>query len=1384
MSVPFGNSYTGEPSARTNWAAPAPIQDPFYEYFSSESYTGDSDEVSLIDYGYPTEQAGDWEDIDYPLAATGRAVRTPRKRRRNHGDEVQVGEWYGPNDEKLCVNQRFRDIVQECERYFRENPGFHGTPQETKILHDFLKKALRAINLSDKLSTIVTMDSLHSPVEATRLVSPGWLNPAHEDADETVNDNIGWNDVKAKLRGYSNKPRPFGQLRGGAAPEERGPERREYFKNLRRRIQAWFTDHRVSWDALEKDATMPQQELPPTFERLPWPKGPLMYPNDDMGADVRKKHAEDFEVALGDHSQIYASAKDTRTNAVFESKKGKVMSRIETARLSIEKFLVDHIRKNADGKERFLFESKTAGNEAFRKVLTEAFILRMCHLIKLTITSLQLDKNFAKVTIDTLMQEEILYARALIMHEEVWIEYDNFRRFFWLSNNESADNTNARIALRKELILWWEANIELMTAARELIKKEGEDNFDRPKVDPNAREPPLELPKNYIPGTIFMPSGRLPTTSSSQPPVQPSAPAPTQPSSQAPDAPLNTKKRMRVPKFDPSGDESGIAQSDGQGDTVKGGQDQGRGGRQNQSRRQNQSGSQKQSGSQNQGGTQGQAQGQVGGSGEGGGQKDPIEIPADSDEEVTNPIEIPADSDEETRPAKKAKTQELIRQAEDIAQQYVLDHMRALRRGYLEHVDRIRKENEELDAGDKGDVQQIQLNNIDIMAKSQQVWQLDVEIENVKSQNWREGGRTASSVQHRYTVPPAHEYWKDTKRIEGRKDLPTSITSYAPGNLPGEHPRPGLPRVLIGAPAGFGGEPNWPDDDTGGIDIMYGISPEKATEPVPARPQQPTEPTRSYQRELARLLAGASGRPTKTPPELNPYMPTPPATKESAQSGTRPVSAPRPASQTPQKPIPVPVEPPQQRVPRRSQLRFSSSQTTESDQYDMGDIAIMSFEDYYASLSPDTRPDRRQALRDWKLVRRTYSTLHPDAGHGLDGSQDYLGRSPRTWTRAEWEDFGGDFDAYQEAMAGRGQRVPAGSRRAFTTWRDNAQGPPAPAPATSANPPPVTRAPAKVQSAPSALFDNVGASLRGQSAGSGVSGSTRAPAKRRSTGSSQPTKAGAKFPTWVSSRPGSRRNRNSAWFAPVDPRPSVSPSPSPEPEPAPEYQPYQPYQPAQPAQPILRLRKEPSQPTQPILRLRKEPGTGTSSTRTPASRLSGPPASHATGPTSAPQPTTPTTSAPAPQATRPSRRRRREPDPEAEKEEPPVKKLVLPKTRSQPTSAKSKTPAQSQGSVKPSRPQSAAQLTSAPQGVAPTSSSSQRQGTASSTASTAPDLAPLRDYDGWPDLQYLIKSYRTAHLAEQALGQRPSGGHSYAVPLSRGEPEYPVPIKIGNYADL
>ncbi|XXG94406.1 hypothetical protein Hte_000662 [Hypoxylon texense] len=631
----------------------------------------------------------------------------PPESKDKHGNTIW-DPWYGEYDERLGVTPEFQKVVRECEAYFRKTGGFNGTKAELEMGRRFIQRGLAAVGLAD-------IAHKHFRQVGGDYTAGPWSDPKHWPiyptfvlADERAGSkeflHNGWQDVKrlcgggispaelvktttykqipkpppgmynhttgrVKLRGAAlteylgdsdgdddvddsgddrDNNSPFGSLRGGAGTETRVREL-EDASGLR------FSKPRREYGVLRAGANMEVSDVPERAEQL-LRKSPLFYPAPDMGEELRDQFRKEFLGLLADFRPTYEQAK-TKDITELRKQLAATETPIDAAMLQIQAFLNRHVRVNAEGKSRFQFTGKVRGTNLFRHVLRHAFSLRMWRIVRLLITR----ELFEQVDINVvpLLTEEKHFCQALKSGENLWEEYDYFRRWNWLDDYYDLKAAEDRMKLRRDLQDYWQLRIDAIDNARAELQAKGDDAYDG-------------LGKELLEGNDL---GMT----------------------------LGTKAETKKPQ-------EGAKKADKKG----------------------------------------------------------------AEAELT-------------------KFREMM-----------LEWVSKTRALYADTMAKVQTENERLDDGDPKDRAAIQINNVDIMAKNQMLWALDMESEYLKSKNPLADEQLGQGAGMKWTLPTVRTMYQNTKRIEGRRALPTDATSYYPSQLPGERPRPRLSKIIVGGPKNMG----------------------------------------------------------------------------------------------------------------------------------------------------------------------------------------------------------------------------------------------------------------------------------------------------------------------------------------------------------------------------------------------------------------------------------------------------------------------------------------------------------------------------------------------------------------------------------------------------
>ncbi|KAJ3572771.1 hypothetical protein NPX13_g4939 [Xylaria arbuscula] len=121
---------------------------------------------------------------------------------------------------------------------------------------------------------------------------------------------------------------------------------------------------------------------------------------------------------------------------------------------------------------------------------------------------------------------------------------------------------------------------------------------------------------------------------------------------------------------------------------------------------------------------------------------------------------------------------------------------------YQKELEQSIHKNQKLDKDDIGNTSRINLNNVDIMAKEQMIWALRSELDNLqRSLDPMADKNIGRGVSQKW--PAAPDFTKNITPLPRKRDLPLGVTSLGLGPMPGEHPAPDHPSVLLGCPPGF-----------------------------------------------------------------------------------------------------------------------------------------------------------------------------------------------------------------------------------------------------------------------------------------------------------------------------------------------------------------------------------------------------------------------------------------------------------------------------------------------------------------------------------------------------------------------------------------------------
>ncbi|KAI0516843.1 hypothetical protein F5B22DRAFT_646579 [Xylaria bambusicola] len=122
---------------------------------------------------------------------------------------------------------------------------------------------------------------------------------------------------------------------------------------------------------------------------------------------------------------------------------------------------------------------------------------------------------------------------------------------------------------------------------------------------------------------------------------------------------------------------------------------------------------------------------------------------------------------------------------------------------YEKSLDKAMRANNNLDDTDPGNAAIMQKNNIDIMATQQVIWSLKTELHNLnRSLDPLSEDSVGKGAALKWKVDEG-DYWKNIKPLPRKTPLPLRVKSLGLGFMPGEHPKPDHPALLLGCPPGF-----------------------------------------------------------------------------------------------------------------------------------------------------------------------------------------------------------------------------------------------------------------------------------------------------------------------------------------------------------------------------------------------------------------------------------------------------------------------------------------------------------------------------------------------------------------------------------------------------
>ncbi|KAI1304466.1 hypothetical protein F5Y03DRAFT_170407 [Xylaria venustula] len=677
-----------------------------------------------------TSSSSDEDDVD----------DSPSPKRQKQ--DVQVGQWWGPDRSKLHCTDAFFNVVRDFRSYIANPPHAAGSKQHYDEMTGFLKRALDQVSKGGSYDKLMLRSEWNFRDPGLRLVyCPAIIQVGVPESRSRLGDTYrgfrGMNDFKAMLGGglsaYEREeedhlPGVQGMLalthsygvdgrvglRGGGL-DDAGAVAVTLLKATREATKLRFRDPTTLWHQVKQDAAFPKG----VFQLFVEQERPPMMDPDRVGSHAHERIVGKLPDSA-EWDEVRKEIDPVEIADILES----FADAIDDARAKVQQFLrrseyivTGQPKLNEPG-GRHKPKRRYKGNvrdKDFAKPIGYAFRARMYQVFRLALVwklYLQGKRKLAQ-----LISEERDLLEIWDEHEEVYLEWENYRWFELSSPYEIAELEN-RYGSRELLRELWKNQRQAIDKVLENLAKDPE------YYDGAAHR--------LIEAGYFAKSGGLPPTPQSKSPFS-SHPGATTPKS-TPASPWGAsptpKSRNKKPNNTPPN--RGLDGDDDVNDTSG----------------------------------DGKVKSTSGGN----------------------------DIQEITRKAREdANVEKAIRFLEVTVQEYKKEMYKVI------------EKNDRLDNTDPGNAGVIRRNNIDIMAKQQVIWSFDTEILNLKrSLDPFDKSSFGRGAKHRHEVPNAVYSGRHTTPIPEKKPLPLGVTSLGLGPMPGEHPVPDHPRVLIGCAQNFG----------------------------------------------------------------------------------------------------------------------------------------------------------------------------------------------------------------------------------------------------------------------------------------------------------------------------------------------------------------------------------------------------------------------------------------------------------------------------------------------------------------------------------------------------------------------------------------------------
>lgn len=704
------------------------------------------------------------------------------------------GQWWGPNNSKLSCDDAFFDVIRQYKAYLANPSEQPGTEAYRAKMTGFLKEALDRAGLQSRLDDVLLKPEWDFRDPAMRDVRvPSFIQPGASEAEGRLGGAgfRGSNDFKTMLGGgltareqsarnrvppafqgmvaLAHSSRSFREdnlsLRGGRSDgaddggggdnNDNNDDEAERNTRIRQRTRLLFRDPGDLWEQFLEDARYPPDVFRSRVEAC---RPPMMDP-DRGGSAMKKYQAAMLATPLADEWDAIQREQDTD---VLENKADEYLEALIESRRSAHRFIhrrPEHIfldkpaLNQSGGRDKPGRRYKGVKSRDFVEPIGHAFRARMYQVLRLAIY--WRFYQLGLITLRDLLSEEKLHLEIWDQHEEMYMEWEN-QRFFTLKSryeiSELRNRYNARELLRK----MWEIERNEIDKVIKLLDEDPH-YYDNPSPPP---KPVTPEPKRE--SIIQEPSSQLPKGSglgtAGTPQPQRSAHATsTAQKSVLPQSVLDSVKQ-------PSGQKAETAETQNVyeiGHAIVGDEDAGA-----------------------------------------------VQDPTNYNGTTYND-KTPPDAKSTIAPG-STKTPDPTDGTDK-----AIEICERIRDAYEEKLEEAVRENNDLDIFDPGNETIINRNNMDVMAKQQVILGVNTEINNLKrpADPLAPPSSYGRGAAHKWELP-AEDYWKNTRQISPKPELPLSVRSLGLGPMPGEHPSAADPRILIGAHSSFGEAPD-PDGEMG-----------------------------------------------------------------------------------------------------------------------------------------------------------------------------------------------------------------------------------------------------------------------------------------------------------------------------------------------------------------------------------------------------------------------------------------------------------------------------------------------------------------------------------------------------------------------------------------